>query len=422
MATNLKNKCGISPIIGVILIIALTVALVSILTFLAFNISDDTSDTPNPTITLSDDNIQLIRSGNTESVIIQEGGVPDYELSVGDNYKLTSEYEVRVIGIIDGQKTLITYIDGENISSRHNTEPEDTQEIFDDLDGDGSDGNPYIITNDYELQAVQEEPDAYYELGNNIDAAGTPTWNNDTGFEPIDAFEGNLEGNDYVVVGLTIDRPDETNVGLIRNAQGEIQNMGIINADITGDENVGSLIGRNSNHIHINQTHSTGDVSGNKNVGGLIGLNHNHATINQSYSSYDVEGIDNVGGIIGRNNNHAEIYNSYSNGTITGVNKIGGIVGNNNNHGNIYTSYATGSIIGETDVGGLVGNVEGHVEDSYWDIESTGVEERNEDKGTGLLTGEMIGENAENNMDGFNFDNIWNIQENNYPKLHWEDE
>ncbi len=45
-----------------------------------------------------------------------------------------------------------------------------------DLAGEGVDGDPYIITNASELQAMEGELSAHYELGNDIDATETAQW------------------------------------------------------------------------------------------------------------------------------------------------------------------------------------------------------------------------------------------------------
>lgn len=411
------NK-GISPIIGVILIVTITVLLVSLASFVVFDVTKESSETPKSTVILSDKDVLLVRMGNADEVIVREGGVPDYKLSIGETYTISGDYKFNIIAIIDGQETLIQSGKGKQISSRNNKQAEDIQEVYDNLDGDGTDSNPYIITNDQELQAMNKDIDGHYKLGNNIDAAGTNNWYDGDGFKPISTFKGSLDGDGYEISGLHIDRPTESNIGLIAESEAEIHDIGFTNTDIRGDENVGSIIGRNSNHVSITNSYSLGNVDGNVNVGGIIGLNHNHAEIRESYSVYDITGDINVGGIIGKNNNHADIYDSYSNGTIEGNEYVGGIIGHNNNHGNIYTSYSSGNIEGGDNTGGLIGNINGDIVDSYWDVIVTGQEQRDPEEGTGLRTEEMQGE--DNELDGFNFVDIWHIQSDDYPNLQWE--
>lgn len=51
--------------------------------------------------------------------------------------------------------------------------------------GSGTEQDPYIITNVYELQQINSELDACYELANDIDASDIRYWNGKAGFIPI---------------------------------------------------------------------------------------------------------------------------------------------------------------------------------------------------------------------------------------------
>lgn len=51
--------------------------------------------------------------------------------------------------------------------------------------GSGTEQDPYIITNVYELQQINSELDACYELANDIDASDIRYWNDKAGFIPI---------------------------------------------------------------------------------------------------------------------------------------------------------------------------------------------------------------------------------------------
>ena len=53
----------------------------------------------------------------------------------------------------------------------------------DDLAGNGTESNPYVITNASELQAMEDDLGANYTLGDDIDASGTSSWNSGDGFE-----------------------------------------------------------------------------------------------------------------------------------------------------------------------------------------------------------------------------------------------
>ena len=45
------------------------------------------------------------------------------------------------------------------------------------MTGSGTQADPYIIHNVSDLQAVENDLDAYYELANDIDASATSGWN-----------------------------------------------------------------------------------------------------------------------------------------------------------------------------------------------------------------------------------------------------
>jgi hypothetical protein len=58
-----------------------------------------------------------------------------------------------------------------------------------------------------------------------------------------------------------------------------------------------------------------------------------------------------------------------------------------NYYGSVSNSYSTGSVTGSTQVGGLVGYNKGTVNNSLWDIETSG--QTTSDGGTGKTTAEM---------------------------------
>ncbi len=126
-----------------------------------------------------------------------------------------------------------------------------------------------------------------------------------------------------------------------------------------------------------------------------------------------------MGGLVGFNNDNADIEKSYATGDVTGDDDVGGLVGWNS--GEIGNSYATGDVTGDDDVGGLVGHDSGGtVTDSYWDDQAATVTEDDEEQDgqgigdgdgdvTALTTSEMTGDEAEDNMDGFDFGSTWDV-------------
>ena len=261
---------------------------------------------------------------------------------------------------------------------------------------------------------------AHYELVSDIDCSETENWNNGKGFDPIGSYDneffGVLNGKGHEVKDLYINRGEESNVGLFGFIEhsAEVKEVGVTNVDVTGDGNVGGLVGIIMDGA-VSSSFSTGSVSGSHYaIGGLVG--DNGGSISSSFSTVDVSGDDRNGGLVG--NNGGSISSSYSTGSVSGGNEIGGLVGFNN-YGSISSSYSTGDVSGSGDVGGLIAySYSGTVSDSYWDFESSG--QPSSEKGTGLSTSEMQGSSAEGNMTGLDFTSTWGTREGDYPGLYWE--
>jgi len=263
-------------------------------------------------------------------------------------------------------------------------------------------------------------------------------------FEPIgneeESFVGSFDGDGYVISGLTINRSDSEHVGFFGyvGSEGTVTNVGLEDAEVTGGESTGVLVGRNEGEV--SRSHVTGSVEGGDNVGGLVG--RNVGTITESYASANVAGGDRVGGLVGRN--VGTISESYSTGAVEGVSSAGGAVGSN--VGEITDTYTTADVEGDAKMGGLVGDdVGGTVErtyaggnmgagmgsgglvgssngntevaESYWNTET--LSDGGFDSGVALTTAEMTGANAVGNME-FDFDEVWESTDSDYPVLAWQ--
>ena len=302
------------------------------------------------------------------------------------------------------------------------------------VEGSGTEAEPYIITNVDELQAMQNDLDAWYELGNDIDASDTQNWNAGAGFEPVgdstNYFTGVFDGQGYTITGLYINRPSSTGVGLfgyIDNA--EITNVGLIDADVTALGNAGTLVG-GSLYSTISQAWASGNLTGTDSsqtsIGGLIGYSKwTGSLVSQCHSGVNVfasssgSPANRAGGLVGNNNKGSIIIDCYATGNVSGKRKIGGLVSDNtygSYGGYIKRCYSTGKVTGSG--GGLVGyNYKGGVTyDSYWDVQTSG--KTSSYGGTGKTTAEMMQQATFVNWD---FANTWNIIENEtYPFLRWE--
>ena len=200
--------------------------------------------------------------------------------------------------------------------------------------------NPLIVSNLTQLR----------QIGTGVEAQ-TGIWTTDafylqtapitvTGiWTPLQAFSGNYNGNGQEIRILSTAGSD--NQGLFASIEasaneekGIVQNVIIINPNITGRDNVGAIAAVNRGTIR-NSAVSGGRVSGRANVGGITGVNF--GTIINCYTTANIMGTDpdennigiNVGGITGVNRAGANVQFCYSTSTVSGDNFVGGIAGLN---------------------------------------------------------------------------------------------
>lgn len=266
------------------------------------------------------------------------------------------------------------------------------------LPGSGTAEEPYEINNASELQAIQDDRSAHYKLGSDIDASGTAEWNSGQGFEPLHSsqalpFNGVLDGNDHSITDLVINRPALADrVGLFAVVgDGEIRQITIRNATVTGSTNVGAVVGQNDafgigGNIHSVTVTET-NVTGTTNVGGVVGINN--GVVHDSSADGTITSGDNIGGLVGNNSVSGVINESTAESVVSGEQYVGGLVGTTagrinasaatsgvngavagglvglNEDGAVTQSYATGRVRGTKDAGGLVGSNTGLIENTY---------------------------------------------------------
>ncbi|MDD5336627.1 MAG: YDG domain-containing protein, partial [Rhodoferax sp.] len=242
-----------------------------------------------------------------------------------------------------------------------------------------------------DLQGMNGNLGGNYVLGADIDASATSTWNTGAGFIPVGNttpgfwFRGKFDGLGHSISGLTINRPSQSEVALFGRTYGSslIQNVGLINATVTGGDNGGGL--------------------GNDAV--LVG--NNYGTVNGSYATGSVSGTANgVGGLVGRNSGGL-VSNSYANVNVTNrANSVaGGLVGSN--YGTVRNSYATGSTSGGFR-GGLAGYNGGTISHSAWNsainASGFGLAYGTQTSDVGLTTAQM---QQSANFGTWDLTNIW---------------
>ena len=298
--------------------------------------------------------------------------------------------------------------------------------IFSQVEPTDTDGDGYINVSTLEhLRWISENEQSWdwnFELDNDIDASDTKNWNigdhdvnpstpdSEMGWKPIGYFDsktehsakfsGSFDGNGFVIKNLYINRPELKYVGFFGLVDdGKINNLGLINVQIIGLGQVGSIAGWLSNSI-LTESYATGNVKSERwGTGGLVG-HISEGLIHNCYSRVDIlMNLEKFG---------EEVWWP-----------IGGIAGYFS--GYISNSYSTGTVNGDPISGvlGAIGFNKEIVKNSFWDMETSGIERENNDYGEGKKTSDMKDINTFLNA-GWDFDNIWNIDpniNNGYPNL-----
>ncbi len=239
-----------------------------------------------------------------------------------------------------------------------------------------------------------------------------------------DQFVGGLVGYSEYEIGFcsmkgTVKGSRYTG-GLIGMARSNVLNSSMCGT-VRGTSGVGGLVGSfyDTGQGIINASYTNADVSGNTNVGGLVGFNT--GAIWYAYTVGSVSGISRVGGLIG--NNLGSVLNSYSTSNVIGEDAVGGAVGYHET-GSISCCYAIGTADGSSNTGGFIGiNDEiSSLTACFWDQEASGTT-------VGVSYGDSTGVTGLGTVDmqtqqtflgaGWDFDKIWVMV--GYPHLFYED-
>ena len=346
------------------------------------------------------------------------------------------------------------------------------------MTGSGTQTDPYIISSKADLQNMENDLSAYYELGANIDASGTGA-----GFTPITDFTGQLDGKDYTITGFFINRTGSNNQALFGQISGNaiLKNINMTGVNVTCDGfYVGALVGLvDGSSCTITSCNSAGAVETTHVtlgiIGGLIGFMAG-GTVRECYSSCTVLGRDTCGGLIGdlRGGTVSYCYatgtvewddggdlgggligrmrlaavdgcyatgavtvaddwgggfvgyvtsgtidDCYARGAVTGGDdEHGGFVGKNAG-GTIDDCYSTGAATGVASIGGFCGLNAGTITNSFWDTETSS--NATSSGGTGKTTAQMKTQATFVDAD-WDFTDIWGISaelNGGYPYLQW---
>lgn len=245
------------------------------------------------------------------------------------------------------------------------------------MTGSGTAGDPYVIWDVNDLQDMNLDLTAYYELGQDIDASATIGWHAGLGFIPIGdwgvPFTGVLDGKGYTVSDLYINRPANY-VSLLGYVNGAHVYNTTLSVNFTGDTQIGAFVGATDvDGVCMENCHASGSVTGLQKCGGLIGYIYCDGSVlsfSDCSSSVAVVGTGNfdVGGFIGQlwADNLSTIFERcYATGNVTGKFRVGGFGGEFTfitAPGMFYDCYATGNVtstdaLGDS-IGGFIGDAD----------------------------------------------------------------
>ncbi|MBN1971892.1 MAG: hypothetical protein JXR48_00535 [Candidatus Delongbacteria bacterium] len=282
----------------------------------------------------------------------------------------------------------------------------------------------------------------------NVDGSGFIT-NKPRGFSPIGnyytIFKGSYYGNYHTISNLYINRPEDgivdqyhdLYVGMFGNTlNGNFENIGLVNVDITGKEEVGGLIGTSFSNM-IQNCFVTGSVKANSmRCGGLIGWSTN-GSIENCYTDVSISG-NSAGGMIGDVSSPWLIKNCYSKGSVSG-NYIGGFFGSVTSYGSnvtISNCYSLSVVNGTESIGGFTGSADigntSNITNNFWDTDLSGMQ-----TSAGTIEGYCIGKSSSELKDYGTYQSIftfpssksaiWHLDQSTinpdndgYPSLAWQ--
>ena len=169
--------------------------------------------------------------------------------------------------------------------------------------GDGSQANPYQLTNYADLQWFAAQVNGGQngicaKLTADITAGGawTPIGNSSQ------CYRGDFDGNGHTISGLSLSDNETSNVGLFGKATDDahIHHVGVVGCSFSGKDHVGGICGDFANGV-IEYCYSTGTIYAlTGDGGGLTGSCFTNAYIRQCHTSCAVTaGAGSYGGITG---------------------------------------------------------------------------------------------------------------------------
>ena len=227
---------------------------------------------------------------------------------------------------------------------RNEVEKPDDKILFD--GGDGSNDDPYRISNIRQLNNINLYPESNYILINDIDLS-------ETEWIPISSFNGSFDGNGRTLSGLHLSEDRFYYSGLfgVLGKDSVIKDMIFRDVNLTGIQYAGTLAGLNTGKVI--RCRVTGNITGSE-CGGVVAVNEKSGSVSLcSFSGTCESRFSNAGGIAGINT--GTINDCLSEGFFS-VKKdnAGGISGFNT--GTINRCFSTGRMLADNaNAGGISG-------------------------------------------------------------------
>lgn len=233
---------------------------------------------------------------------------------------------------------------GEPVPPVEDDKPEDEEQSLE-RDEDGY----LLISAPADLAEVTAQPSEDFRLSESLDLTGIEQ----PQLAP-NGFTGTFDGAGHTITGYS-----STTGGLFTNNYGTIQNLGLVNATVTtNNENVGLLADLNNGDI--SQVWTSGEITGQATVGGVVG--YSYATVTDTYSTADVtvDGGRQAGGVIGITGRGSTTDRVYAAGAVETIGEpnAGGITGYAYTGTTVQNSIALNpSVIADSQASRVVGRV-----------------------------------------------------------------
>lgn len=273
--------------------------------------------------------------------------------------------------------------------------------------GNGTQDDPWQIATAEHLNNTRNHLNGHYLQIADINL-GVEPWNTGQGWVPIGTgtipFTGSYDGGGFSINNLTINRAGINYQALFaRTNNATIRNIGLNNADISGNMYVAGFIAYMTGTSSIRFCYVTGEITGNRSLGGIVGdMRTEECYIHDCYSAATI--------------NH------------TGAQYAGGIIGYQY-RGDTRRCYAIGLIESDGSAGAVSGRTGGGTfEYNYWDTQTTNRQAgctRGRFPQGAKTTAEMTYPYAANTYLTFDFQEVWDhdiegLITRGYPVLYYQ--